>query len=499
MHRRFPDWFCLVLIMLLALFIHAMFVPFVTMYPQTDFDVFVLAGKTLCSGGKMYIDFFDHKGPVMFCVNALGWYISSGYWGVWILELMTFFTGLALLWKGLNIRCGRSAAVFVTVMMALLKTDPEFYNHPESWAMALAMIALGLLFIRESVINCCIAGGLVALVLFIKLTLLGPFIAIGVYLLWLAWKKRNFQPLIAFVFSAMTFTGGICFLMMSSGVWNEFINDYFRFNLLYQNSNSLFAGGLVVINLLRACCKTFYGLGILVFIPCAYLLGKWSVRSWRHLWGSPLFWGWFLWLAWDVYMISRCGRFFNYHFLTLNMCVVFSMLPAFQLIRILRHPKVVALLLFPFTCWYCSSFPSHILVTVVGGKLIVPQRAELVDEFVSVQGKFPDMPLFTWSNSAAAYLRTNRTNPFRYFYWGPMSVDGFLSDDEIEKCMQVLQNERVMIVDGMNPVSLQDTGIFEENIHSHDSAFKKRLRTVVSQYYHKVYVGKSGLTVYLHN
>lgn len=63
--------------------------PLYPYYNNGDSAIFLLIGKGLTEGKVCYADLFDHKGPIHFLIEALGWRIA-GRTGVWLLEsLMT--------------------------------------------------------------------------------------------------------------------------------------------------------------------------------------------------------------------------------------------------------------------------------------------------------------------------------------------------------------------------------------------------------------------------
>lgn len=63
--------------------------PLYPYYTNGDSAIFLLIGKGITEGKVCYVDLFDHKGPVHFFLEALGWRIA-GRTGVWLLEcLMT--------------------------------------------------------------------------------------------------------------------------------------------------------------------------------------------------------------------------------------------------------------------------------------------------------------------------------------------------------------------------------------------------------------------------
>jgi len=63
--------------------------------PGRDNGVFLYGGQQVLQGKIPYADFWDHKGPLIFYINALGLLAGGGLrWGVWGTEfLFLFFTG----------------------------------------------------------------------------------------------------------------------------------------------------------------------------------------------------------------------------------------------------------------------------------------------------------------------------------------------------------------------------------------------------------------------
>jgi len=57
--------------------------------PGRDNGVFLYGGQQILLGKIPYLDFWDHKGPLIHYINALGLYLGNGYrWGVWGIEFI---------------------------------------------------------------------------------------------------------------------------------------------------------------------------------------------------------------------------------------------------------------------------------------------------------------------------------------------------------------------------------------------------------------------------
>lgn len=71
--------------------------PLYPHYSNSDSPIFILIGKGITEGKLCYVDLFDHKGPVLFFIEALGWTIG-GRTGIWLLEcLAMLLSELAIL------------------------------------------------------------------------------------------------------------------------------------------------------------------------------------------------------------------------------------------------------------------------------------------------------------------------------------------------------------------------------------------------------------------
>lgn len=63
-----------------------------------DSPLFMLFGKLMLQGERLYVDVFDHKGPIIFWINAVGMLLPDT-WGMFILESITLGLTLAFVYK----------------------------------------------------------------------------------------------------------------------------------------------------------------------------------------------------------------------------------------------------------------------------------------------------------------------------------------------------------------------------------------------------------------
>ena len=66
----------------------------------TDTNLYFTIGRGMTNGLMVYRDLFDHKGPLLFMLYALGALVSdASFWGVFLLEIASFAAFLYVAWK----------------------------------------------------------------------------------------------------------------------------------------------------------------------------------------------------------------------------------------------------------------------------------------------------------------------------------------------------------------------------------------------------------------
>lgn len=84
------------LFLLITLFLSYYISPFF-LNPQYDRQVFIYGSMTILKGGVPYIDFFDHKPPLIYLILAIGWPFK--WWGVWIVGVISKWLAAMFLYK----------------------------------------------------------------------------------------------------------------------------------------------------------------------------------------------------------------------------------------------------------------------------------------------------------------------------------------------------------------------------------------------------------------
>lgn len=245
-----------------------------------DSPLFMLLGKLILHGERLYVDVFDHKGPIIFWINAVGMLLPDT-WGIFLIE--SFFLGLTLAFTYkisalfivnrlrivpiicyifffvFTMRDGNSINEYANLpLTAALYYQMKYYcskqiQHPYRYAFFYGICIAWIAFMRIS--NC--------------LFLFGMIIAI----LWRLLIHKEFKNAgmnIVFGLAGISFLAiPICFVFLLSNSLYEMIYATFLFNMKYSGyaSTVVQEKNIIINGMLFAAASL---IPILLFFPKDY-------------------------------------------------------------------------------------------------------------------------------------------------------------------------------------------------------------------------------------
>ncbi len=209
--------------------------------------MFLYSGWRILNGALPYRDFWDHKPPLVYYVDAAGLALSNGTrWGVWVIEalllLLTAWLGFKLLRARFGILC---AALGSWIWLIALPPVLQAGNLTEEYALPFQFAALWLvggigeprLAGRRGVI----LGILGALAFFLKQTTIGIWIAILLYQTVRQIGAGEVKEWLAGVVSVAAGAGIVCILIGAFFAWQgtlgQFWDAAFVFNVIYSSGD----------------------------------------------------------------------------------------------------------------------------------------------------------------------------------------------------------------------------------------------------------------------
>ena len=111
-------------------------------FPICDSGVFKMMGHVLLSGGVPYVDYFDHKGPYLYLINALGESISP-VWGVSPIQAIWLSVAFILWFKIARLFVRPTYSLIVTIMtIVCLLGVYEYGDLTEEWSLLPSSVCL---------------------------------------------------------------------------------------------------------------------------------------------------------------------------------------------------------------------------------------------------------------------------------------------------------------------------------------------------------------------
>lgn len=221
--------------------------PLYPHYACLDSSIFLTIGKGLAEGKICYVDLFDHKGPVFFWLEALG-YVLGKRTGVWLLQCILATVDILIVEEICKLLQAKailpvisSAAVFfytflhgnlteeysLPFLLAALYFELKFLGSDEKshnpwWAFLYGVLFALLAFIRvNNAVSICFLILCIAVVLIREKQ----------------WKNLFFN-IVAGVAGIAVITGLVCFYYWKQGALNDMIYATFLHNLIYAKESS---------------------------------------------------------------------------------------------------------------------------------------------------------------------------------------------------------------------------------------------------------------------
>ena len=214
-----------------------------------DAGVFAYTGMIINSGGMPYVDSWDHKGPLLYLFNALGFLLTDSFKGIIFLEGMLLFASLFLsmcFWR----RWLSTFEVLLAATMFALSYYATFElgNLTESWLIPFLLVTFSLAFIylcdedtsdNKAMLRWLYVaiGVTIAVAMMTRLNNVLGVGCLALYLLVFGTSYR-IQGLAWLVISFTAISLPIVVWILQNGAMHAFIDQYWSFNFFYSNGAS---------------------------------------------------------------------------------------------------------------------------------------------------------------------------------------------------------------------------------------------------------------------
>ena len=216
---------------------------------QNDSAVFQIMGRGMLNGQVMYKDLFDHKGPVMYVINAIAYLINPQI-GLFIVETLFISIGAVFIFKTSKMLVNKKVSVIMSLVYVMLMFISILGgNFTEEYAMTFTSIALYCIMKiiykneYENKILWGIIGVTFALNFFIKPTYIAIWIAFGIIQFIYSIKEKKIKELIKYIVYMIigimiVILPIIIYLVLNDDI-HYFIYAFFVLNMKYSEAGLL--------------------------------------------------------------------------------------------------------------------------------------------------------------------------------------------------------------------------------------------------------------------
>ena len=214
-----------------------------------DANVYKYVGQVIRDGGMPYKDVFDHKGPLMYLLQAWGGYINE-YSGEWIFEFAAIFVTICAFYKIARLlKCKSWQALLATIVpMTLLKTmyGGTFGAGACCCLFAMPFVSVSLYvflkyFVTGKVKNLSIwlCGLCCGSVLMLRPNIIAVWAVFCIGIAIKTIREKQFSELWRFIgFFILGLATAIAPMMVwlaANGAFADFIDQFFGFNFFYSS------------------------------------------------------------------------------------------------------------------------------------------------------------------------------------------------------------------------------------------------------------------------
>ncbi len=361
----------------------------------TDSSIFLYVARMLNNGLVPYLHVFDHKGPLIYFIDALGWLISpTSFLGIFILDSFIFLLAMYLTYK--LARRYVSADIAISVIFpisAIYHLLACGGNMPEMYIIVFALISY-LICIQEnawSMLDCIVMGLCVGAIFMLKLNMITVACPIG--LCWL-WRQNKTKALIGLIIGFMLVFAPIMLYFWVNDALYSFWEVYIVYNKIYSGS----------LNLLPEINRGFFIVAFIFFVAVYQYFFYDGSKKLKSIIQLNLM---YFFIAWAMVILS--GGTFRYYGPILPACILPLSLLYCKLNKLLRH--------------IATTVAVSILIIAIMQRNLCHNNDDKILAMNELKSKITDFNSVTVMGcDCLVYLYLNAQTPTRFPFQGTISV-----------------------------------------------------------------------------
>ena len=425
---------------------------------SADSSVFMVMGKGLLDGKVIYKDIFDHKGPIIYIINALGMLINNKY-GVCFIEIIFIFISVVFIYKSAKLFFSSPFSLIpCMIYLAFLFIPISAGNLTEDYGCVFS--AIGLYYVlkilfkqeEEKKWNWVVIGLTFGLTFFTKPTYIALWVAFAIVEFFRLIIKREIKDFgLALFFSVLGFMIVAIPIVLYFYINNslaDFWNAFLTINIKYSDSTLVekIANFFTLV-------KNEFGIVLIIIaiVNICFLFSKKISVSLKIF--SLLF------FVMTVLFTGMASNPFMHYLIQMATMIGAEFIFIFYFVKNIKRKKykhkkenvrhlafyVVAIWLLPFIVCVCYLKGS----TVFNDSLIRDENLfEKQMECIKSKIDSTEYECLVIGNSAASYLYLDKYTNFKYFFQYPIAkYDDGIMKETVEYIKN--KNPKLVIIKGI--------------------------------------------------
>ena len=256
--------------------------------PWDDANVYMTIGNAMLSGRELYVDIFDHKGPILFFLHEASAMLSrSSFVGIYLLEIACCYCYLLYSLRTMRLFSSKTSLVWLlTCLLGILTYSSDFFSYGDSveeFALPIFSYSLYhmLRFAKENQVpsrwQSIVMGIGLALLFWTKFNLMFFYAGGLLALAFIAWKHRQFKEFWLVILWALAgvavVTAGVVAYFAIHGTLDALWEAYFMVNIFhYHGVGTNGEPDVWWFPLVKL------GIWAVLMLPVAFLRVRWEVK-----------------------------------------------------------------------------------------------------------------------------------------------------------------------------------------------------------------------------
>jgi len=434
--------------------------------PGSDQGVFLLEGRYILQGKAPYVALWDHKGPLLYLLNALGLLLAGGNRiGVWLLEVVLACFAYVAAFRTIAKYFGRIAAscgVAVPMLMSVACLNEA--NMTESWGLIFALLTIWLFdvfVVKKASWSAVAIGACGGAELLLRPNLCGMFLAAILAVCVLHYQSRELallkKPALLVCAGLALVVAPVLLYLGAMGAIGDFIDCYITYNMAYVKHSD--AGGLGAFQSHGTRWETFQ-FGFMLWhqvasLACIGWLFAVRDRFFRGMKTNPLIL--LALISLPVEMIASCTARFTFEHYFLLWCAPAAILVSLLLLRLgelaFLKPLWTRLAVSGLALGY-----SLFIYSMLEGKIFNwLQHPDVVQKYRFGYGEYavadyilkatqPNETVFIWGMMSNVSFYTGRPAGSRFLSQMPFVTPGYTTDDTFKEFDQELESHPPQVI-----------------------------------------------------